>query len=1007
MSGSQGVMDRLAFALPDFTRHSWVGGQARVTWEPRLDRIRSAWPDIEWLSIVDEVRPCAVVGLSQSALSATMPRWSAHHLSALGLPMSSPETHPGITLAAVGSFENVTRAREAWDARADDVLGRLLGYPECCRKFFQEVWVEQRSLDTTWAMAANTTTPKDAVVTLEWSKASLANILWRWLGVRAVPHLPCRFDCAASLQFGAQLLRVAERAGYAEEAEWIREILSWPVEWSALHGIAEVKTPILKISTRTDATAGKYVVRWTGTGYPPDGATGLRFPYRAPARRVMTSGRSFQLGLNQSLERSLLEPSWHYLDNGFSSPESMNELHRPIVALARRELNGRTGNVLDLGCGNGALVAKICDGQIGLVPYGVDRNAVSLQHASELLTKFAGNFTSGDIFNCDTWGSGTRYALALLMAGRLLEVERPIADRLIKTLRAKSDAILVYVYPGRGSRPLMTVLQEMGLLLKDTSHETAGLLMRSESSCKDVIDWSRLAEPQPDQHDTDVILRLASSTTSVGRPQAYTRTPVGESPSAFDGQVAVRYVYCSVPEFASFSAHYLDAPLDHPNISAAAEYVRKWPVAFAQCQRLLEAIHPAVDARIPFESTEIYRGSSCHSFEPLFGTLWATIFCPIGLAEAIVHEMAHQKLRVLGVSFESAGTVVGNDPSELYVSPIVKERLRPMTAVLHAQYSYLHVTELDTHILRAEREAARREVLSHVLERNLSRIEEGYDTTRRHFKPGDHGREFMEGLYDWTERTIALAKDVLGRGGNSDSRLRQAAAVRPHEGVHAVAVAAKPLPNIDTRANTILTPDREVEVLLTFCRPCIVLLGNVVSDEECDALAEYCEPRLTRSSVVSDADGTIQVHQNRTSRDVMLRRGETAIIARIEARLAALAQWPMERSEGMQILRYDPGNEYRAHFDWMNPDLPGLRKHMEVGGQRLGTFVLYLSKVESGGGTSFPTIGLEVMPKKGGAVFFLNADSQHVPDQLTLHAGSPVIKGVKFVANKWLRERDC
>ena len=157
----------------------------------------------------------------------------------------------------------------------------------------------------------------------------------------------------------------------------------------------------------------------------------------------------------------------------------------------------------------------------------------------------------------------------------------------------------------------------------------------------------------------------------------------------------------------------------------------------------------------------------------------------------------------------------------------------------------------------------------------------------------------------------------------------------------------------------------------------------------------------------ADADGNVQVHENRTSRDVMLRRSETALIARIEARLAALAQWPVERSEGMQVLRYGTGDEYRAHFDWMNPDLPGLRKHMEVGGQRVGTFVLYLSKVERGGGTSFPAIGMEVMPKKGAALFFVNADCQHVPDQLTLHAGSPVVKGVKFIANKWLRQREC
>ena len=157
-----------------------------------------------------------------------------------------------------------------------------------------------------------------------------------------------------------------------------------------------------------------------------------------------------------------------------------------------------------------------------------------------------------------------------------------------------------------------------------------------------------------------------------------------------------------------------------------------------------------------------------------------------------------------------------------------------------------------------------------------------------------------------------------------------------------------------------------MEVLLTLNAPRIALLGNVLSDEECDALVAYCEPRLVRSSVVADADGNVQVHPNRTSRDVMLQRRETEIIARIEARLAALTQWPVERSEGLQVLRYGAGDEYRPHFDWISSDLPGLRGHMATGGQRLAMFVLYLSQVESGGGTSFPSIGLQVMPKKGG-----------------------------------------
>lgn len=230
----------------------------------------------------------------------------------------------------------------------------------------------------------------------------------------------------------------------------------------------------------------------------------------------------------------------------------------------------------------------------------------------------------------------------------------------------------------------------------------------------------------------------------------------------FDGQVAIRYVYRGLPEFEPWAAKYPDAPVEHPNIRMAADHVRKWVVAFKQCQRLLEAIHPATIPQMPLQSTEIYRGSLCHSYESHFGTMWATIFCPIALAEAIVHETAHQKLRILGVSFESASTVIGNDPSDLYVSPVIKDRRRPMTAVLHAEYSYVHVTALDIHMLETERDATRRTVLREVLERNLSRIEEGYETIRKYFKPGEHGREFMEGFFKWTEKTICTAKDLLG-----------------------------------------------------------------------------------------------------------------------------------------------------------------------------------------------------------------------------------------------------
>ena len=213
------------------------------------------------------------------------------------------------------------------------------------------------------------------------------------------------------------------------------------------------------------------------------------------------------------------------------------------------------------------------------------------------------------------------------------------------------------------------------------------------------------------------------------------------------------------------------------------------------------------------------------------------------------------------------------------------------------------------------------------------------------------------------------------------------------------------MPDIDTSQNAIQTSDRSVDILLKLDKPRIILLGNVLSGEECDALAAHCEGRLSPSPMVSNDDGSLKYDQQRTSRGTMMRRDETPLITRVDARLAEIARWPVERSEGMQVQQYQVTNEYRAHFDWFDPNMPGPRKHLEHGGQRLATFVLYLSDVEAGGGTAFPEIGLEILPKKGGAVFFQNTDSQYVPDRRTLHAGSPVTKGVKFIANKWLRER--
>lgn len=198
--------------------------------------------------------------------------------------------------------------------------------------------------------------------------------------------------------------------------------------------------------------------------------------------------------------------------------------------------------------------------------------------------------------------------------------------------------------------------------------------------------------------------------------------------------------------------------------------------------------------------------------------------------------------------------------------------------------------------------------------------------------------------------------------------------------------------------------DRVVHILASLQQPRVVVLGGLLSEAECDALIAAARPRLARSLTVQTVTGGEELNPDRTSNGMFFSRGESELIARIEARIARLLHWPVENGEGMQVLNYPAGAEYKAHYDYFDPHEPGTPTILKRGGQRLGTLVMYLNDPARGGGTIFPDIGLEVAPQRGNAVFF-NYDRPS-PATRTLHGGAPVIEGEKWVATKWLRERE-
>ena len=198
--------------------------------------------------------------------------------------------------------------------------------------------------------------------------------------------------------------------------------------------------------------------------------------------------------------------------------------------------------------------------------------------------------------------------------------------------------------------------------------------------------------------------------------------------------------------------------------------------------------------------------------------------------------------------------------------------------------------------------------------------------------------------------------------------------------------------------------DRSFPELMSQQQPRIALLGNVLSKEECESIIALARPQLAPSVLLDNASARPFVTQQRTSNGMHFRPKENLLIETLEKRIAELTGIPMERGEGMQVLHYPEGGEYRPHFDFFPPEQPGSIGQLQRGGQRVVTLIVYLNDVAEGGETIFPKINVNIKPVQGNALLFAYTNANNELDRNTLHGGAPVIKGEKWIMTKWMRE---
>ena len=191
--------------------------------------------------------------------------------------------------------------------------------------------------------------------------------------------------------------------------------------------------------------------------------------------------------------------------------------------------------------------------------------------------------------------------------------------------------------------------------------------------------------------------------------------------------------------------------------------------------------------------------------------------------------------------------------------------------------------------------------------------------------------------------------------------------------------------------------------------PWILSIENFLSDDECEHLIRMGERLgyerslgLKRQKDGSERDEEVRsrTSSNTWCMDECYEHPETRQIAERVQELTGHTI-PEANCEHWQLLKYDEGQEYREHSDYIKHQLE------RAEGVRILTIFFYLNTAE-GGGTRFPRLNdLTVEPVRGRAVLWPSVlnESPDGPDERTNHQAMPAVT-TKYGANVWMHQRD-
>lgn len=274
-----------------FTKSNWKTARSRDNWNDIFQKMDRAKHEAEWRSVLDDDtdRKAAIIHVNNYNREKWLRRVGEYDLCYRDIRFSQPydgfshQHRPAdpndperLTYAVIAENPDIADKMEEAENEMEgqerhDTVGELLGFPDCCRDFFNEDWVTSGIKDPMYEISCNSGNAEMIDDNPGHIRINDPNpgacVLWRYFGISFITHMPCSWDCEESIEIARQRYRVMAENGFEEAADAINAWMDQPFTWSAYHGIAHIQNTHVTASTNSSNYLDEKKIVWKGE-YP-------------------------------------------------------------------------------------------------------------------------------------------------------------------------------------------------------------------------------------------------------------------------------------------------------------------------------------------------------------------------------------------------------------------------------------------------------------------------------------------------------------------------------------------------------------------------------------------------------------------------------------------------------------------------------------------------------------------------------------------------------------------